>query len=65
MYYVFSGLKIIQYVELFKIHQAEGNITGMEQTATSILRKSIKVDSPEVRHILSEINKFILNLQHK
>ena len=51
--------------ELFKIHQAEGNITGMEQTATSILRKSIKVDTPEVRHILSEINKFILNLQHK
>ena len=50
--------------ELFKIHQEESDTASMAQTAECILRKPIKIDSPEVRRILSEIKKFKTDIRH-
>ena len=50
--------------ELFKIYHEESDTASMAQTAECILRKPIKVDSPEVHRILSEIKKFKTDIRH-
>ena len=44
--------------ELYTIYEAQGDTASMHRTAEAILRKPIKVDSPEVRQIIAKMKRF-------
>ena len=44
--------------ELFRLFQSQADTAGMHRMADAILRKPVKVDSPEVRGIIAEMKRF-------
>ena len=44
--------------ELYTIYEAQGDTASMHRTAEAILRKPIKVASPEVRQIIAKMKRF-------
>ena len=44
--------------ELYTIYEAQGDTASMHRMAEAILRKPIKVDSPEVRQIIAKMKRF-------
>ena len=44
--------------ELFRLYQSQVDTAGMHRMADAILRKPVKVDTPEVRGIIAEMKRF-------
>ena len=51
--------------ELFRLYQSQTDTAGMHRMADAILRKPVKVDSPEVRGIIVEIERFKTRLSNQ
>ncbi len=50
--------RFVQLYELHRLYKAAGDTAGMRRTADAILRKPVKVDSPQVRRIIAEMKRF-------
>ena len=50
--------RFVPLYELHRLYKALGDTTGMCRTADAILRKPVKVDSPQVRRIIAEMKRF-------
>lgn len=51
--------------ELFRLYQSQTDTAGMHRMADAILRKPVKVDSPEVRGIIVEMERFKTRLSNQ
>ena len=50
--------RFVPLYELHRLYKAAGDTAGMRRTADAILRKPVKVDSPQVRRIIAEMKRF-------
>ena len=51
--------------ELFRLYQSQTDTAGMHRMADAILRKPVKVDSPEVRGTIVEMERFKTRLSNQ